>query len=237
MKDNPVKDNPVKEASTRLLRYFLAGVFALLPLVVTIAVVIWVARFLQTFVGPGTAVGRVVARLGLQFNENQTLAYVFGWIFVLGIVFLFGVVVEMGARRFLQTILDGIVSRLPLIGSIYNTSKQLVSMLDKKDQANLEGMSVVFCRFGAETGAGVLALLVSPEKYQIGDLKYQIVMIPTAPVPFGGALLFVPAAAIVPAEMSVDGLMSIYVSMGVTAPQFIHNKDGRGQATSEERHP
>ena len=213
------------EVLKRLLRYFLAGVFAILPLVVTIAVVIWVAGFLQTFVGPKTAIGRVVARLGLQFNENQTLAYLFGWIFVLGIVFLFGVIVEMGARRFLQAIVDGIVSRVPLIGGIYNTSKQLVSMLDKQDQANLEGMSVVYCRFGATGGAGFLALLVSPEKYQIGDCEYQIIMIPTAPVPFGGALLFVPTAAVIPAGMSVDGLMSIYVSMGVTAPQFITKSD------------
>ncbi len=213
--------NPLKEVAKRLLRYFLAGVFAILPLVVTIAVVIWVAGFLQNFVGPKTAIGHVVAKLGLQFNENQTLAYLFGWVFVLGIVFLFGVVVEMGARRFLQAVVDGIVTRVPLIGGIYNTSKQLVSMLDKQDKANLEGMSVVYCRFGAETGAGFLALLVSPEKYRIGELDYQIVMIPTAPVPFGGALLFVPTTAVVPAEMSVDGLMSIYVSMGVTAPQFI----------------
>ena len=36
----------------RLLRYFVAGVFAILPVVVTVAVVIWVARFLEQFVGP-----------------------------------------------------------------------------------------------------------------------------------------------------------------------------------------
>ncbi|MCU0958658.1 MAG: hypothetical protein MUF48_01015, partial [Pirellulaceae bacterium] len=49
----------------------------------------------------------------------------------------------------------------------------------------------------------------------------QIVMVPTAPVPFGGALLLVPADCVQSAEMSVDGLMSIYVSMGVSAPQFM----------------
>lgn len=214
-------NSTLKEVLQRLLRYFLAGVFAILPLVVTIAIVIWVAAFLQRFVGPETAIGRGVARLGLQFNANQTLAYAFGWVFVLGIVFLLGVLVETGARRFLQTIVEGIVSRVPLVGSIYNTSKQLVSMLDKQEQANLAGMSVIFCRFGDTGGAGFLALLVSPEKYQIGDQEYQIIMIPTSPVPFGGALLFVPATSVIPAGMSVDGLMSIYVSMGVTAPQFI----------------
>jgi uncharacterized membrane protein len=34
-------------------------------------------------------------------------------------------------------------------------------------------------------------------------------------------LLFVPADNVLEANMSVDGLMSIYVSMGVTAPQYM----------------
>jgi len=51
--------------------------------------------------------------------------------------------------------------------------------------------------------------------------EYQMVIIPTAPVPFGGALLFVPADNIVPAEMSVDAMMSIYLSMGISAPEHM----------------
>ena len=62
---------------------------------------------------------------------------------------------------------------------------------------------------------------MSTEKFQIDGKDYQIVIIPTAPVPFGGGMLFVPTGAIRHADMSVDGLMSIYVSMGVSAPHFI----------------
>ena len=42
--------------------------------------------------------------------------------------------------------------------------------------------------------------------------------VPSAPVPFGGALVYVPAAWIEPAEGGIDELMSVYVSMGITAP-------------------
>ncbi|MHB8866582.1 MAG: DUF502 domain-containing protein, partial [Pirellulaceae bacterium] len=97
----------------------------------------------------------------------------------------------------------------------------LVSMLDRQDPADLKGMSVVYCIFGGEKGAGFLALLVSPQTYLVGGRDCKIVIIPTAPVPFGGALLFVPSDCVLKADMSVDGLMSIYVSMGVTAPQFM----------------
>jgi uncharacterized membrane protein len=211
-----------RKVGNRLLRYFLAGAFAILPLVVTIAIVIWVAGFLQRFLGLDTPVGRVVRNLGWQFSsEDKTLAYIIGWAVVLGLVFLLGVAVETGARRLVQALTDAVLNRVPVVGSIYNTSKQLVSMLDRQDHADLHGMSVVFCIFGGEQGVGFLALLVSPQVYTIRGRDCQIVIVPTAPVPFGGGLLFVPTECVQAADMSVDGLMSIYVSMGVTAPQFM----------------
>jgi uncharacterized membrane protein len=82
-------------------------------------------------------------------------------------------------------------------------------------------MKAVFCFFGGQCGAGVLALLVSPERFRIKGRDYYIVIVPTAPVPVGGGLLFVPAEIVQPADVSVEGLMSIYVSMGVTASQFL----------------
>jgi len=206
----------------RLLRYFLAGAFAVLPLVVTFAIVVWVAGFLQRFLGPETLVGRLVRNLGWQFSpEDKTLAYLIGWAVVLACVFLLGVAVETGARRLLQTLTDAVLNRVPVVGGIYNTSKQLVSMLDRQDQADLQGMSVVYCIFGGDHGTAFLALLVSPQVYVLDGREYKIVIVPTAPVPFGGGLLFVPSDCIRAADMSVDGLMSIYVSMGVTAPQFM----------------
>jgi uncharacterized membrane protein len=212
----------LKMVGKRLLRYFLAGAFAILPLVVTIAIVIWVAGFLQRFLGQGTPVGRLVRNLGWQFSpEDKTLAYLIGWAVVLGIVFLLGVAVEMGARRLVQAMTDAVLNRVPVIGGIYNTSKQLVSMLDRQDPADLQGMSVVYCLFGGDKGVGFLALLVSPQTYSVGGRECKIVIIPTAPVPFGGGLLLVPSECILTADMSVDGLMSIYVSMGVTAPQYM----------------
>jgi uncharacterized membrane protein len=212
-----------KAVLKRLARYFLAGVFAILPLVITVAVVVWVTNFVGQFIGPGTNVGWLIERLGGRPKEGEQdwTAYGIGWVIVLAVIFVLGFFVEAGGKRLLQRIVDAIVQRIPLIGGIYGTSKQLVGMLDKKDEADLKGMSVVFCMFGSDNGAGLLALLVSPDKFQIAGRDFQIVIIPTAPVPVGGALLFVPADGLVPADLSVDALMSIYVSMGVTAPDFL----------------
>ncbi|MBM4092505.1 MAG: DUF502 domain-containing protein [Planctomycetes bacterium] len=215
---------PLKELGKKLLRYFLAGAFAVLPVVVTVAIVIWVTNLLQRFVGPSTYVGSALRHLGLKFPvdpNDRTLAYIVGWFCVLAFVFLLGVAVETGAKRLITVLTDTVLKRVPVVGSIYNTSKQLVSMLDTQDKADLKGMSVVYCTFGQEKGVGLLALLVSPDVFPIGGENFNVVIVPTAPVPFGGAMLFVPTRNVHPAPMSVDGLMSIYVSMGITAPQFM----------------
>lgn len=207
-------------AVRRLLRYFVAGVLAILPVVVTVAVVAWVAGFLRGILGPGTWLGEGLRRLGLPFADGWR-AYVAGAALVLAAVFVLGVVVEAGARNLIERLLDGLLRHIPLVGNIYGTSKQLVGLLGKRDEASLKGMQAVFCHFGQEHGGGVLALLVSSQRFRINGRDYLIVIVPTSPVPIGGGLLFVPAELVRPADLTVEALMSIYISMGVTAPQFL----------------
>ena len=205
----------------RAVSCFLAGALAILPAVITVAVVVWVVGFLQKLLGPDTLIGQAIRGLGLGLVSNDTVAYILGVVLVLVGVFAVGVAVESGARNLLQRMLDAVLQRIPIVGNVYGTSKQFVAMLGKKDDANLKGAKAVFCVFGKESGAGVLAILVSPERFCINGREYQIVIIPTAPVPIGGGLLFMPTEMVQPADVSVEALMSIYVSMGITAPQFL----------------
>ena len=211
----------VREILKRLIKWFVTGVVALLPLIITVAVVMWVAEYVKAIFGPNTMFGLALRQFGLQFVSNETVAFLIGVLLVLGVIFLVGVGAETGIRKFLHRLVEAIMQRIPLIGSIYGTSKQVVAMLDRKDADALKGMQVVLCYFGQQGGAGFLALLVSPERYRLANRDFQIVIIPTAPVPIGGALLMVPADVIQATDVSVEGLMSIYVSMGITAGQFL----------------
>ena len=53
-------------------------------------------------------------------------------------------------------------------------------------------MRPVWCFFGGEGGAAVLGLMPSPEPVMIGEHSYLGLLVPSAPVPFGGALIYVP---------------------------------------------
>ena len=79
-------------------------------------------------------------------------------------------------------------------------------------------MSPVWCFFGGEGSAAVLALMPSHQPVAIGEHSYLGILVPSAPVPFGGALIYVPANWVKPAEGGVERLMNVYVSMGVTPP-------------------
>jgi uncharacterized membrane protein len=218
----------------RAAQWFVAGVLTILPVAITVSIIAWVARLVRQIVGPDTIVGKLLRRFGLHFASDDALAYLLGIVLVLAVIFAIGVVAESGARSLIQRLFDAVLQRIPIVGSVYGTSKQIVSMLDQKDAAALGSMRVVFCYFGKDAGAGLLALLVSPVRYRINERDYQIIIVPTAPVPIGGGLLFVPAEAVQPTNLTVEGLMSIYVSMGVTANQFMDVAGSKGNEMAED---
>jgi len=108
-----------------------------------------------------------------------------------------------------------------LVGNLYDVTKRFVAIVDRKKEDGLKSMSPVWCFFGGEGGAAVLGLLPMPRPIVIGEQQYHVVLVPSAPVPVGGCLVYVPVEWVKPADFGVEALMSIYVSMGVTSPQTV----------------
>ena len=140
-------------------------------------------------------------------------------------------------RAPIRTFVDGLLAVLPValtvavIIWVASLIDQFVGMLDRKEKTDLQTMSPVWCFFGGEGGTAVLALLPTPEQILLGGHPCHVIMVPTAPVPFGGALFFVPTEWVKPASFGVEGLTSIYVSMGISAPQYF---SGSPQASSKD---
>jgi len=202
------------------VRTFMAGLLAVLPVVLTVLAISWVASLADQFVGPGSTVGKLLVSIGLTVVETRMIAYVIGIGAVLCAIYVLGLFAETRFQRRLQTFMDSGLRRVPLIGSVYDLAHRFVGMLDRKEQADLQSMRPVWCFFGGEGGAAVLALLPTPEPVLLGGQQCHVVLVPTAPVPFGGGLFFVPVEWIKPAPFGVEGLTSIYVSMGISAPQY-----------------
>ena len=200
------------------MRYFVAGVFAVLPLVITVVAISWAIGFMAGLVGPDTFLGGLLSKVGLNFATNPIVAYVLGWLGLGAAILFVGFLVESGMRGLIKRLTEAILRRVPLVGKVYDTSQQLVNMLDTGGDDKLQGMSVVYCTFGEKGGVGVLALLPTNEKIPINGNDFYIVLVPQSPVPIGGGLLFMPVESVEHVDMSVDTAMSVYVSMGVVAP-------------------
>ncbi|MDH4871397.1 DUF502 domain-containing protein [Pseudomonas sp. BN515] len=207
----------LKQSFRSVVTTWLTGLLALLPLVLTLALLAWLVSLLNRLVGPSTVIGQLLGALGQPFASNPVLAYLVGTLVLLGSLYPLGLAVQLGLRRPLVWLLDMTLRRAPLIGSLYGLADRFVSLLDRSQNADIAAMSPVWCLFGGN-GAAVLALRPNPETFELDGRPYCAILVPTAPIPVGGGLIYVPVEWVRPAEMGVDGLTSIYLSMGLTPP-------------------
>ena len=208
-------------SSNRLLNTFLTGLLAALPLAATVLVFVWAVRVLVDFLGPDSYVGRVLKALGLGFASSEAASYLLGVGVVIAAIFVLGALVQTRLRRVLAAALDAVVMRIPVVRSVYDMASKLVGLLGQREPHGMRSMSPVWLHFGGVGGVAVLGLLSTNEAVRVGELDYLAVLVPTAPVPVGGGLLYVPRDWVTPADVGIDGLTSIYVSMGMTSKQHI----------------
>lgn len=219
------KEEKEHSLARKILNPFIAGSMALLPLAVTIVIIIWLTNLLQGALGPESGFGRLLESVGLQFVTNPFVAYFIGLLAAVVLLYLFGLLVQAGLRNRWNNLTDVILTRIPLVKTIYDAARKLVSMLDAKDQPELKAMIPVMCYFGGKGGTAVLALLTSKEKIFINGHYYYSVLIPSSPVPIGGAILYLPVDWVETLDIGIDGIFNVYMSMGVTSPDLLRNKE------------
>lgn len=211
----------MKRTPAHLLRYFVTGLLAALPLAATIAIFAWAASFLIHWLGPDSAVGSVLVAIGFGVTGSEIVGYLLGVALIALVIVALGVLVEGLAKRGMAAGIGALVKRIPVVGTVYDVLQRMVDLFKRKDEAGAGAMSPVWLHFGGPGSTSVLGLLSSPQVSVVGGRRCLAVLVPTAPVPMGGALLFVPEEWVVPAELGVEALTSIYVSMGVTLPQHL----------------
>ncbi len=208
-------------SSSKLVRLFLTGLLAAFPLIATALLIAFVVGIVIRWLGPSSAVGSVMAKMGLNIAGLEWVGYVVGLaIVILSLLFL-GLLVEKGLQKGFSAIINGIVRKIPIVRTIYDTIHSFVSLVAKRDDEELKTMRPVWVHFGGSGGVSALALLSSPQAVMVKEQACYAVIVPTAPVPIGGGLLYVPVDWVSPAEIGMEELTSIYVSMGVTSPQFM----------------
>jgi uncharacterized membrane protein len=204
-----------------LLSLFVTGLLAALPLAATVAIFWWAASLVVRWLGPGSALGSVLVKIGLGVTGSEIVGYLVGVALLAGLVIGLGAFVQTRLQRSASTLLDALLRRIPVVRTVYDLAHRMVGLFKRGEADGLRTMSPVWCHFGGPGGASVLALLSSPQAVDVAGRRCLAVLVPTAPVPVGGGLLYVPEEWVSAAPVSIEALTSLYVSMGVTSPQHL----------------
>lgn len=194
-----------------LRRYLIAGLLLWLPLGVTILVVrLLVGTMDQTLLllperlRPDALLGFHIPGLGL--------------VLAVTVVLVTGMLVANLFGRRLLALWERLLSRIPLVRSIYMAVKQLAeTMFSGGGQSFRKVLLIEYPRKGLwtlafQTGTGV------GEAQQKTGREVVNVYVPTTPNPTSGFFLMVPREEVVELDMSVDDGLKMIISMGVVVP-------------------
>src|SRR5690606_5775106 len=215
------QDSTVHQKGRRLVRPLLTGMLAALPLLGTLWLLSIAFTFLTDWLGPDSSAGRFLGRVGMSISGQEWSGYLVGLLVAAAILYGLGFLVERRLNTWLMSLIATVVSGIPTVRTIYETIEEFGQIFARREKSELQSMRPVWCNFGGPGGVSVLGLLSSPEPILVEGKPCYAVIVPTAPVPIGGGLLFMPVEWITPSEAGMEAVTSIYVSMGVTAPQFL----------------
>jgi uncharacterized membrane protein len=191
-----------------LKRYFITGLLVWIPIVITLWVLGMVVSTFESVV-PGFLTSE--ALFGRHIPG-------FGFVLVVAVVILTGLFTANLLGRKLFEIWEGLLSRIPLVRTIYNSVKQVSdTVLAPNGQAFRKAVLFQYPRAGCWT-IGFLTGSPGGEVASLLPGEHVSVYIPTTPNPTSGFFLMVPRSEVFELNMSVDAALKYIVSMGVVAP-------------------
>ena len=196
----------------RLRAYFLTGVIVTAPISITVFLVWQFLSFLDT---------QVAALLPARYNPETYLPFSLpgvGLLVVLGFLTLVGMLTAGLAGRTLVRMGERLLSRMPVVRSVYGTLKQIFeTVLAQSSRSFREVVLIEYPR----RGIGAIGFVTGPTRGEIqarADEELVNVFLPTTPNPTSGFLLFVPRKDLIHLDMSIEEGIKLVISGGIVAP-------------------
>ena len=182
----------------------IAGLLAILPIGVTLFVLKFFFELLDPILGPIFDLGNVRIFPGLGIIVLLILLYVVG---IITTKILSARIVNLGHK---------LIERIPVISSIYSTTRSGVEILSGTQGFESRGVVLVDFPRPAMKAIG----LITAELGVLNGEPMVAVYIPTTPVPSSGFLIVVALSDVTPTDISVDDAMKIIVSGGILANEI-----------------
>lgn len=189
----------------RLARTFLSGLAVVLPIIVTVAVLLWLVAAAETALG-------ALVRLFLPDGAYQRGL---GLGLAIVIVFAVGVLMEAVLFRRLMGWFEGLLNRIPLVKTVYSAVRDLMSLFSKAGSkkfskvvlVRLPGIDAQLIGFVTIEDFAGLPLDAGPDHVAVYlPMSYTI----------GGYTVFLPRRCLTPVEMTLEEAMRFVVTAGMS---------------------
>lgn len=207
--------------------YFLTGMIALIPLVMTVYIMIQLFKFFLGFIGSLIPIGLISNHINNLFyvdGNGETISKVITYIITILVLYIMVFIIGFLVKHLLDVektkYVEGLFLKIPLIKPIYTTIKQIVEMILSNSKSSDKTVvileypraGVYSIGFMTNTNLGKLNKYL-PEKEMVN------VFIPTAPNPTTGFYIMVPRNEVKEADIKVDEALKLIVSAGAIVPQ------------------
>jgi len=190
-----------------LRKTFFAGLFVIIPIGITI----FILKFLFNLADG--ILGSFIDRLFTLVTGQELLIPGLGMIIGAVAIYLTGLVATNFIGSKLLRFGESVLNRIPLVKSIYTSSKQLMQVFQEGKSSYRRAVFVDWPRPGVKAIGFVTAEL------EQNGVDMVVVYLPTMPNPTSGFALYFRADEVQDSGMSVEDAVKFVVSGGVVLPQ------------------
>jgi len=199
--------------TAHLRRTVLAGILLLVPVALTYVIIRFVVDVVDGVLQP--SIQWVSDRWGFQWTVP-------GLGVVVAVVFFYlaGLLVANVLGRPVVRWAQAALLRVPLVGTVYSASRQLVESFSGARQTGFKRVVMVqYPRVGAWSIGFLTGITTTTE----GE-RFAVVYIPTAPLPNSGWVAVIPIEEVLDTDLSVQTAMQLVFSGGIVSPDVIKTK-------------
>ncbi len=205
----------------RMRGYFLAGLLVVAPVGITF----WLSWLVLSFID-----ARVTPLIPEAYNPNTYVPFGIpglGVLILLLFITFVGALTRMLLGRWIVRGGEHLLSRMPVVRSIYGATKQIVeTVLAHQSDAFRQVVLFEYPRRGSWAIGFVTGKTIG-EVQNVTEDEVVNVFLPTTPNPTSGYLLFLPRRELVELSMSVEDAIKMIISGGIVTPQDLRPVEQR----------
>ncbi|NVK21551.1 MAG: DUF502 domain-containing protein [Kangiellaceae bacterium] len=158
-------------------KIFIQGLFAILPVVLTIAFIIWLVSTLETY----------LKQVILLVISEQSYWPGLGLLVGIVLIFALGLLIKAYLGQVIVNALNRLMERIPLVGAIYNAFNDMVKFLSPSGEKDLKQAVLLELQPGVE----VIGFITSNDE-AIGDRQGLVAVYVPLSYQIGGLTIFMP---------------------------------------------